>query len=94
MINWDVLFFNLLQSRASGGQDDDYAISILLYPISQKGATSSSGLFLSHPFFKGKALGTRLKRAPQVLIVSRNIQPRVEIRENPTKGMRSIGKKK
>ena len=30
------------------------------------------------------------KRAPQVLIVSRNIQPRVEIRENPTKGMRSI----
>ena len=33
------------------------------------------------------------KRAPQVLIVSRSIQPRVELRENPTKGMRSIGKK-
>ena len=33
------------------------------------------------------------KRTPQVLIVSRNIQPRVEIRENPTKGMRSIGRK-
>ena len=62
MINWDALFLNLLNSRASGGQDD-YAISILLYPISQ------------------------------ILIVSRNIQPRVEIRENPTKGMRSIGRK-
>ena len=33
------------------------------------------------------------KRAPQVLIVNRNIQPRVEIRENPTKGIRRIGKK-
>ena len=47
MINWDALFLKLLNSRASGGQDD-YAISILLYPISQ------------------------------ILIVSRNIQPRVE----------------
>ena len=62
MINWDALFLKLLHSRASGGQDD-YAISILLYPISQ------------------------------ILIASRNIQPRVEIRENPTKGMRSIGRK-
>ena len=34
MINWDALFLKLLHSRASGGQDD-YAISILLYPISQ-----------------------------------------------------------
>ena len=33
------------------------------------------------------------KKTPQVLIVSRNIQPRVEIRKNPTKGMRSIGRK-
>ena len=33
------------------------------------------------------------KRAPQVLVVSRNIQPRFEIRENSTKGIRSIGKK-
>ena len=62
MINWDALFLKLLHSRASGGQDD-YAVSILLYPISQ------------------------------ILIVSRNIQPRVEIRENPTKGIRRIGKK-
>ena len=33
------------------------------------------------------------KRAPQVLIVSRNIQPCVEMRENPTKGLCSIGRK-
>ena len=33
------------------------------------------------------------KRAPQVVVVSRNIQPRFEIRENPTKGIRSIGRK-
>ena len=33
------------------------------------------------------------KSANQVLNVSRNIQLRVEIRENPTKGMRIIGKK-